>query len=977
MPCFDKVINICKPYITESNGDGVSGSTKGKEAFNGGRETGFLRRHLEGVDKGHLGIEYHRRVSNTPCGDSHPTSNTPRRGVLPRTQSSIIRGDTGTPPKRSNYPTIRKCNRFCLHPLPSTEEERSDEASDQPETVESLGGDPPLQDGGNSYPSGSPPPRRLDGESGFEGCLFHHPHPPGSSEISEVHGGRELLPVHLPAIRPVLRPMDFHQGNETINDSAEVMGYQDNYLYRRHVDTGQLQGGGHTTPGSTCTPPGIPGLHHQSGEITPIPSPGNRISGTDCGLAGHPAQASWREAAANSQGSNPPADLPSCICSSTLPVHREVECNRTSHSSGTFVLPCSTGQLTRSPGSGEPELQSDAASWDRSPRGIEVVAASPDPMEWENYHSEISADSDPVRCFPLRMGSSVQRGEHGRLMDPTRTTTPHQLPRIVGSRLGLEIISKGSAASGSSATVGQLHSCGIHQQPGGNHFPSTHSSGENTVVVGPGEGHHTHSPTHPRCVQHCSRLRVQDGEGQVRLDVGSSSVPQDQRSPGTSRDRLIRFTADLPAATVFQLEARPPSSSSGCLSTGLESVERVCQPPMVLGGTSTEQGGIPTGSGNSGSPSVESPDMVSCPTQDVERLPSPSLSSGGSNAEGGTTEAVGGHPTTSRLACLRAKFRDSCLSSEASNLMLASWRSKSSQTYDSLFNKWIRWCGERHRDPVSGPIADVANFLAHLFEEGYQSRSLNSFRSAISSVHDPVDGVEVGKHPTISRLLKGAFHSRPPLPRYTSTWNVQVVLQYLEGLGPSNTLPLKQLTFKLTMLMCLTRPSRSADLASLQLDRRQYKPEGVVFLPSALAKQSSQGRELREFFFPSFPHNNTLCPVETLRCYERATASLRPEDTSKLFVAIVKPHKPVASCTIARWLRETLKLAGVDVSIFAGHSTRGASTSAAAGAGVTTADIMKAADWSTESVFRRHYYRSSHDASFGRAVLSTSSPGET
>ena len=292
MPCFDKVINICKPYITESNGDGVSGSTKGKEAFNGGRETGFLRRHLEGVDKGHLGIEYHRRVSNTPCGDSHPTSNTPRRGVLPRTQSSIIRGDTGTPPKRSNYPTIRKCNRFCLHPLLSTEEERSDEASDQPETVESLGGDPPLQDGGNSYPSGSPPPRRLDGESGFEGCLFHHPHPPGSPEISEVHGGRDLLSVHLPAIRPVLRPMDFHQGNETINDSAEVMGYQDNYLYRRHVDTGQLQGGGHTTPGSTCTPPGIPGLHHQSGEITPIPSPGNRISGTDCGLAGHPAQAS-------------------------------------------------------------------------------------------------------------------------------------------------------------------------------------------------------------------------------------------------------------------------------------------------------------------------------------------------------------------------------------------------------------------------------------------------------------------------------------------------------------------------------------------------------------------------------------------------------------------------------------------------------------------------------------------------------------
>ena len=184
--------------------------------------------------------------------------------------------------------------------------------------------------------------------------------------------------------------------------------------------------------------------------------------------------------------------------------------------------------------------------------------------------------------------------------------------------------------------------------------------------------------------------------------------------------------------------------------------------------------------------------------------------------------------------------------------MLASWRTKSSQSYESLFGKWARWCSERGRDPVSGPIADIANFLAYLHEEGYQSRSLNAYRSAISSVHDSVDGVEVGKHPMISRLLKGAYHVRPPLPQYAATWNVQVVLQYIEGLGPSGSLSLKLLTFKLVMLMALTRPSRSADLASLQLDRRRYKPEGVAFLPASLAKQSSQGRILKEFFSHPF-----------------------------------------------------------------------------------------------------------------------------
>ena len=115
---------------------------------------------------------------------------------------------------------------------------------------------------------------------------------------------------------------------------------------------------------------------------------------------------------------------------------------------------------------------------------------------------------------------------------------------------------------------------------------------------------------------------------------------------------------------------------------------------------------------------------------------------------------------------------------------------------------------------------------------------------------------------------------------------------WLTNPGLTSSLPLKSLIFKLVMLLALTRPSRLANLATLQVDRRQYKPEGVVFLPAA--KQSSQGRVLKEFFFPSFPHNTNLCPAATLRQYEAVTATLRPSDSSGLFVAIKKPHNPMA-----------------------------------------------------------------------------------
>ena len=91
----------------------------------------------------------------------------------------------------------------------------------------------------------------------------------------------------------------------------------------------------------------------------------------------------------------------------------------------------------------------------------------------------------------------------------------------------------------------------------------------------------------------------------------------------------------------------------------------------------------------------------------------------------------------------------------------------------------------------------------------------------------------------------------------------------------------------------------------------------------------------------------------------------------KLFLALIKPHKAVTSSTIARWLKSLLEAAGIDTTVFTAHSAQGASSSAAANLGITTNDILKAADWSSESVFQRFYYKPTEDPSFGRAVLST------
>ena len=76
-------------------------------------------------------------------------------------------------------------------------------------------------------------------------------------------------------------------------------------------------------------------------------------------------------------------------------------------------------------------------------------------------------------------------------------------------------------------------------------------------------------------------------------------------------------------------------------------------------------------------------------------------------------------------------------------------------------------------------------------------RTLNVLRSAISSNHPKLDGYLVGHHPYVIQLLKVALQTRPPKPRYTHAWDVDLVTNYILSLGRNRSLKLKDLSLKL------------------------------------------------------------------------------------------------------------------------------------------------------------------------------------
>ena len=164
------------------------------------------------------------------------------------------------------------------------------------------------------------------------------------------------------------------------------------------------------------------------------------------------------------------------------------------------------------------------------------------------------------------------------------------------------------------------------------------------------------------------------------------------------------------------------------------------------------------------------------------------------------------------------------------------------------------------------------------------------------------------------------------------------------------------------MLLALTRPTRSADLSQLSVSRWAY-------ISPNHGKAIQTKFKICNLFLPINP---TLCPVATLKAYEARTHTFHGDET-RLLLAIIKPHHPVSSSNVACWHKSLLELSGIDTNIFNAHSVRGAWSSKAAYMGVTTNDILKAVNWSSESVFQRFYQKSSEDSAFGRAVLSSGS----
>ena len=137
-------------------------------------------------------------------------------------------------------------------------------------------------------------------------------------------------------------------------------------------------------------------------------------------------------------------------------------------------------------------------------------------------------------------------------------------------------------------------------------------------------------------------------------------------------------------------------------------------------------------------------------------------------------------------------------------------------------------------------------------------------------------------------------------------------------------------------------------------------------------KTSKPGKST-EVTFECLPDQPQICTCTVMQ-YILRTTTYRCTDPNlcvlRLFIFYVRPHKPVTTDALARWIKSVLHSSGIDTSVFKAHSVRSASSSHAYDRGVQNSDILRAADWTNEKTFKKYYLRSCEASSTDVACTS-------
>ena len=933
----------------------------------------FLK-ELGKTDKGPLSSGDSSRLQNSIYG--HSTSNffAQSRQLIQGRKETSGSGNRTNAVERCNYKSETLRGPVSQQHFHSSQKRWGKQTCDKSEIFEQFHSLPSFQDGGVVPCKRTTFTQRLDVQSGFEGCLLLYTHPSEFTEILTFRMGRFTLSIPQPVFWPISCSTSIHEIIESPNNTPKKITDKTDNIFGRHSFDGFIQGGIGDSQGyidfsistsgfrDQCEKVRIDSIkkdrifrgHHRFSEDGNV-SIRRKSSEDNCEMLENAGEekslykgsfSTDRDIIIHNNG-NPTS-------SSSIQVS-----TKTSNSRVELLSVIRETDCTLPPGESRNRMVDKQHTFEQ--RKVSSLEATP--------------VTDKVRCLKGRVGSLLPgKKDRGTLVRKGKGPA-HKYPRIKGSELcHIDIHPEQESSEQHSHSDGQ-HDCPLLLSENGRDKQSGISENKQAnLELFNFQGDHTYCRTPSRDIKQGSGFRVQKCEGLQRVETRPCSVSETLSDIGIPRDRPLCVKGLQAAEKVLFVENRSIQSGQGRIPNKLVPGLKLCFPPVQSDRKGTSKGSEGTVKPNSNNTGLANSVLVpktngngSCDSSSSSLVRKPFEQPKKGNS------SIVRKPLlkTPGMESFRKKLSSEGISERASNLISNARRVGTRSNYESAWRKFDSWCSEKQIDPTTCDVSIVLDYLAHLFDQGYRYNYIAAHRSAISAYHEPIKGILVGKHTRVSSLLTGIFNERPPLPRYSFVWDVEIALKFIKTLPIDDSISDKLLTYKLVTLLSLLAASRVSEITNLDIDFLLKQPDVYVFTFSQVSKTWKPGQKAPTMEFKVYDRDVSLCVCRTIDLYLKRTESRRG-DYKQLLISIVRPYHPVKSCTVSRWLVDMLGLSGIDTKTFKAHSTRAASTSKASSSGISLTEIVKRGKWKSDSTFRKFYHKNIvKESDFQGSILAT------
>lgn len=871
--------------------------------------------------------------------------------------------------RESSSPTFK--NRFLQHIFSGPEKERTDETSYKSQTSQQIPQESTFQNGHFNKSLKPCESRRLGNLNRSDRCL-----PPctdfcKTSQISKILCSGSLLSMESPLFRVDVRPSGLYQDCNSCSSFSEITKHKTNSIPGRlvHIKSGQA-----STISRPSEMPSSPKFTGFSGKQREIKSSSYTEVDLSRGSFSSGQRVSLSDVGKNNEDK-----------SSNQFINKQ---NRFSQTVSTFVRAygimhsadpqCSLVYASNSVTSSF-LLETKLTRFDSSGPCYTTSSIPFNMVEKWSKHAErpifsnittLSHNND--RCFEHRFRWVYGEPDFSRDLDGSPEKITHKLFRDGSSLFDTQTFSDTSKGENSIDSIGQHNGRSIHQQARGDKISKAVLSNMGPMESGYSEWNNSESSSYYREEKYFGRSAQSYQNQTNRMDFEQESCPDPIQYLGESFNRLVCVGRQLPDGSILFMDPTPESVSPRCSDNLLGQNVCLCLPSdMHDSESSAIYEAIPL-SDSSNSPIMAKEALVPRTSTVTNCCTNKATCASGFALSTQNSDLSPRSPSLQLdcMATLNRRFETEGFSEGTRELLSASWRKGTQKDYCSKFKKFNSWCGSREIDPTSISLSQVAEFLTYLFHSGLQYRTIAGYRSMLSNILPLIDNQPVGQHPSICRLIKGIFNSRPPVTKLLPEWDLHIVLRMLEKspFEPIETIDLKELTFKTVFLIAVTTFRRCSDLQALRTEETamRVQQKGITFIRQGLAKQDRENHFGSKIFVPAFSENICIDPRRTLLQYLKKTESFRKtlskDQKGKLFLSLTEAHKPVTSQTISKWIVQTIKQAynndtDSDNHKITAHSTRAIGPSWALFKGASLSTILESADWKLQSTFCKYYYR--------------------